>query len=155
MIPTMVEAHLRQRHRGFEHHVHAAAMTAQELAAVEHISGRRVAKAVIVALDGQLAIAVVGATEKVNLAALEEATGHCAELVPEGEFVRRFEPCEAGAEPPLAIFGLPIFADERLERERTLVMPGGTHEDAVLLDTHEWMTCERVQPVSNLGLRVV
>jgi Ala-tRNA(Pro) deacylase len=121
---------------------------------VEHVSGRRVAKSVIVRLDGQLAIAVVGATEKLNLAALEEATGTAAELVPEGEFAARFEPCEAGAEPPFALFGVPIFADERLEREHTLVMPGGTHEDALLLDVHEWMSCEKVTPVANLGLRV-
>lgn len=154
MIPTMVEAHLRQKHQGYEHHVHAPAMTAQELAAAEHVSGRRVAKAVILRLDGQLAIAVVGAAEKLNLGAVEEATGMAAELVPETEFAGRFVPCEAGAEPPFALFGLPIFMDEKLERERTLVMPAGTHEDAVLLDTHQWMTCERVQPVANLGVRV-
>ncbi len=154
MIPTMVEAHLRQKHQGYEHHVHAPAMTAQELAAAEHVSGRRVAKAVILRLDGQLAIAVVGAAEKLNLGAVEEATGMIAELVPEPEFAARFVPCEAGAEPPFALFGLPIFMDEKLERERTLVMPAGTHEDAVLLDTHQWMTCERVQPVANLGVRV-
>ena len=154
MIPIMVEAHLRQKHQGYEHHVHTPAMSAQELAAAEHVSGRRVAKAVILRLDGQLAIAVVGAAEKLNLGAIEEATGMTAELVPELEFAPRFEPCEAGAEPPFALFGLPIFMDEKLERERTLVMPAGTHEDAVLLDTHQWMTCERVQPVANLGVRV-
>jgi Ala-tRNA(Pro) deacylase len=154
MIPTMVEAHLRQKHLGFEHHVHTEAITAQELAAAEHVSGRRVAKSVVVKLDGQLAIAVVGATEKVNLAAIEEATGMSAELVPEPEFAARFSPCEVGAEPPFAIFGFPIFMDEKLERERTLVMPAGTHEDSILLDTHQWMSCENVQPVANLGIRV-
>jgi Ala-tRNA(Pro) deacylase len=154
MIPTMVEAHLRQRHQGYEHHVHTAVMTAQELAAAEHVSGRRVAKSVIVKLDGQIAIAVVGAVEKVNLAAIEEATGMAAELVSEPEFAARFSPCEAGAEPPFALFGFPIFMDEKLERERTLVMPAGTHEDSILLDTHQWMSCEKVQPVANLGLRV-
>ena len=154
MIPVMVEAHLRQKHQGYEHHVHPPAMSAQELAAAEHVSGRRVAKAVVLRLDGQLAIAVVGAAEKLNLGAIEEATGMTAELVPEPEFAPRFEPCEAGAEPPFAIFGVPIFMDEKLERERTLVMPAGTYEDAVLLDTHQWMTCERVQPVANLGVRV-
>jgi Ala-tRNA(Pro) deacylase len=153
MIPTLIQAHLRHRHRGYEHRVHEPAMTAQELAAAEHVSGHRVAKSVVVKLDGHLAIAVVGATERVNLAALEEATGTFAELAPEGEFARRFEPCEAGAEPPFAIFGVPIFADERLEHEQTLVMHGGTHQDAVRLDTHQWMTCEHVQPVANLGLR--
>jgi Ala-tRNA(Pro) deacylase len=76
------------------------------------------------------------------------------ELVAEQEFATRFEPCERGSEPPFALFGVPIFMDARLEQERTLLMPAGTHEDAILLDTHEWMACERVQPVSNLGLLV-
>jgi Ala-tRNA(Pro) deacylase len=151
MIPYMIEAHLRLRHQGFEHLVHQPAMTAQELAAAEHVSGRHVAKPVIVRMGGQLAIAVVAATDQVDLASLEEATGLGAELVGEEEFQRRFAPCEAGAEPPLAVFGFPIYVDAKLENERTLVMPAGTHEDAVVLDTHEWMRCERVQPVSHLG----
>jgi Ala-tRNA(Pro) deacylase len=153
MIPYMIEAHLRLRHQGFEHLVHPAAMTAQELAAAEHVSGRHVAKPVIVRMGGQLAIAVVAATDQVDLASLEEATGLGAELATEDEFARRFAPCEAGAEPPLAVFGFPIYVDTKLESERTLVMPAGTHEDAVVLDTHEWMRCERVQPISHLGTR--
>ena len=152
MIPSMIEAHLRLKHQGFEHHVHPAAMTAQELAAAEHVSGRRVAKPVVVRMDGDLALAVVAATERLNLAALEEATGLSVELVGEDEFGPRFDPCERGSEPPFALFGLPIFMDSKLEQEQTLLMPAGTHEDAILLDTHEWMYCERAQPVANLGL---
>lgn len=154
MIPTMIQAHLRLHHQGSEHLTHEAVMTAQDLAAAEHVSGRHVAKSVIVRLDGQLAMAVVAATEKVNLAALEEALGVPAELVAEEEFAPRFEPCEAGAEPAFALFGLPIFVDQKLETERTLVMPAGTHEDAVVLDTREWLNCEKPQAIANLGVRV-
>jgi Ala-tRNA(Pro) deacylase len=154
MIPSMVEEHLRQRHHGFEHHLHRAAMTAQELAQAEHVKGRRVAKPVILRLGGELAIAVVAASDKVSLSALEEATGRPAELALESEFEGRFTPCEVGAEPPLAVFGLPIFVDAKLESEPRLVMPGGTHRDAVVLETREWMTCEGVQPVANLGVHM-
>lgn len=154
MIPATVEAYLRSHHSGFAHHIHRVAMTAQELAAADHVTGRRVAKPVIVRLGGRLAIAVVRATDRLNLAALEEATGEAAELVGERDFADRFAPCELGAEPPLALFGLPIFVDERIERVPTLVMPAGTHEDAVELDTNAWMRAERAQPVSNLGLPI-
>ncbi len=154
MIPMMIQAHLRLRHQGCEHLTHDAVMTAQDLAAVEHVSGRHVAKPVVVKLDGHLAIAVVAATERVNLAALEEALGVRAELVPEPEFEQAFRPCEAGAEPPLALFGIPIFVDQKLETEKTLLMAAGSHEDAVLLDTHEWLACEKPQPIANLGVRV-
>ena len=71
--------------------------------------------------------------------------------MPESEFSQRFQPCEAGAEPPLAMFGVPIFVDESLLKEKKLVMPGGTHEDAIVLDTGEWMRCEGVTPIAGLG----
>jgi Ala-tRNA(Pro) deacylase len=153
MIPAMIETHLRDHHLAFEHHRHTVAMTAQELAASEHVSGYRVAKPVVVKLDGKLALAVVAATDKVALGTLEEATASTAELVAERDFMERFSPCEAGAEPPLALFGLPIFVDEKLLHEKKLLMPGGTHEDAIALDTHDWIVREEVQPIANLGIR--
>jgi Ala-tRNA(Pro) deacylase len=152
MIPSMIETHLRLKHRGFEHHVHPAVMTAQHLAATEHVSGHRVAKPVAIKVAGGLALAVIAASDRLNMAALEEATGRTVELVGEREFAPRFEPCEPGAEPPFGLFGVPIFMDLKLEQERTLLMQAGTHEDAVLLDTREWMACERAQPIFNLGL---
>ena len=152
MIPEKIAAHLRQHHAGFRHTVHGEAVRAQDLAESEHVSGFRVAKPVIVRVDGGLAIAVVAAASRVSLSALEEATGGRVELAPERDFADRFHPCEVGAEPPLRLFGLPIFVDERLTHEKSLVMPAGTHQDAVELDTHEWIRCEAVQPVANLGL---
>jgi Ala-tRNA(Pro) deacylase len=112
-----------------------------------------VAKPVVVKVGGQLAIAVVSAAEKVALGVLEEATGEQAELVPETEFAARFSPCEAGAEPALGIFGVPIFADEKFLHEDRVLMQAGTHEDSVVLDTHHWILCEKIQPVANLGAR--
>lgn len=153
MIPALIEAHLRSHHGGYEHHRHASAMTAQERAAAEHVSGYEVAKPVVVKLDGKLAFAVVAAPERVSLGTLEEATGTAAELVPEAEFAPLFTPCDSGAEPPLSLFGIPIFADEKFLHARKLMMPAGTHEDSVVLDTHEWIRCEAVQPIANLGAR--
>jgi Ala-tRNA(Pro) deacylase len=154
MIPATVETYLRSHHSGFAHHVHPVAMTAQERAHADHVTGRRVAKPVVVRLGGRMVLAVVRATDRLNLAALEEATGERAELVPEREFAGRFAPCEAGAEPPLALFGLPIFVDAALEAVPTLVMAAGTHHDAVELDTNAWMRAERAQPIGSLGLPI-
>jgi len=155
MIPASIEAHLRERYRSYTHHTHAAAASAQDLAAAEHVSGHRVAKPVVVRLGGELALAVVAATDRVNLSVLEEATGSRAELMPEAEFCERFRPCDAGAEPPLAIFGARIFVDLAFIQQWRIVMAAGTHEDAVVLDTGEWLWCERAQPIVNLGQRAV
>jgi Ala-tRNA(Pro) deacylase len=153
MMPDIIERHLRERYRGFEHHVHRSASTARDLASAEHQSGHRVAKVVVLHIGGELAMAVVAATDRVNIAPLEEATGSEADLVPEAEFAPRFVPCETGAEPPLAIFGVPIFVDDKLMREQRIVMPAGTHEDAVIVETGEWLWQEHVQPITNLGRR--
>jgi Ala-tRNA(Pro) deacylase len=148
-----VEAHLRECHAGFEHHPHKSAVTAQELAEAEHVSGYRVAKPVVVRIDGDPAIVVVAAAEHVRLGVLEEATGSKVELVPEWEFVEWFPACELGAEPPLAMFGLPILVDDKLASSDRLLMPAGTHQDAVVIETDRWLQCERVQTIPGLGGR--
>jgi Ala-tRNA(Pro) deacylase len=154
MIPIVIEEHLRAHHRGFEHHMHMSAMTAQDLAAADHMTGYHVAKPVVVKVGGKLAMAVVSAAERVSLGMLEEATGESAELVPEAAFTSRFHPCEAGAEPPLSVFGLPIFADEKFLHADRVLMQAGTHEDSVVLDTHQWIVEEHIQPIANLGTRL-
>jgi len=153
MIPALIEAHLRERHPVYQHHVHAAAETARGLAAAEHAIGERVAKSVVLKSNGKLAIAVVAATERLDVDVLERASASHVELVPEREFSERFRPCDVGAEPPLAMFGVPIFVDDKLMRQPTVVMPGGTHEDAIVLDTSEWARCEGVRAIANLGRR--
>ena len=153
MIPERIEQYLKQHHPACEHMAHARAVQAQRVAAVEHVSGARMAKTVVVDMDGEEVIAVVAADRKVDLAVLARISGAgTVELVPEDDFAPRFTPCEAGAEPPLGLFGLPIFVDEALAREPWLVMRGGTHEDALRVRTDEWMREEHVTPVPHLGV---
>ena len=154
MIPRAIENHLHDHHGGSEPRFHFRAVTAQRLAAAEHVSGRRVAKPVVVRLDGKLALCVISAAERLDLSALEQATGAPARLAAEDEFADLFQPCEAGAEPPLGLFGLPIYVDAELSRQPKLLMRAGTHEDAVELDTAEWMRCEGARAVERLGVKL-
>ena len=152
MIPTMIDSYLREHRLRFEHCVHGRAVAAQRLAAAEHVPGARVAKSVVVSVDGTLALAVVSALEHVDVEALRTAL-HASEvhLVPEQRFADRFWPCEAGAEPPLSVFGVPIYVDAALAREPWLLMRGGTHEDALRVDTDDWLLSERARIVDGLG----
>lgn len=153
MIPSPIENYLREHRLSYEHHVHPRAVPAQEVAAAEHVSGSRVAKPVVVSLDGSLAIAVISAVQRLDLDALSRATGaREAALVAEPEFAGRFDPCEAGAEPPLGLFGLPIYVDAELSREPLLVMRGGTHQDSISVETRAWMKAEGVRPIPGLGM---
>jgi Ala-tRNA(Pro) deacylase len=153
MIPERIERYLVDHHLPFVHTTHVRAVAAQRFAAAEHVPGDRIAKPVVVRVDGELALAVVSATQRVDVEELARALGaQKVELVPEHEFEGRFEPCEVGAEPPLRLFGLPIYVDANLARMTRLVMRGGTHEDALELDTDEWMRSEHATPVEGLGI---
>lgn len=152
MIPERIEQYLVDHHLPFVHTTHVRAVPAQRFAAAEHVPGDRIAKPVVVSVDGELALAVVSATQRVDAEELAQALGaRKVELVPEPQFEGRFEPCEVGAEPPLGLFGLPIYVDAALARMPRLVMRGGTHEDAIEVETAEWMRSEHVTPVEGLG----
>lgn len=152
MIPETIHRYLEEHHLPYEHTTHVRAVSAQRLAAAEHVTGDRIAKTVVVKVDGELSLAVVAATEKVDVDALRRAvTAAEVELVPEAEFEGRFGACEVGAEPPLGLFGLPIYVDAGLAREPWIVMRGGTHEDALKIETAAWLRSERVKPVDRLG----
>lgn len=152
MIPDRIDQYLRDRELPFVHSVHMRAVPAQRLAHAEHVTGDRIAKPVVVSLDGRLALAVVSAAQHVDMEALRRVTGaRVARLAPEESFEGRFEPCEMGAEPALGLFGLPLYVDGDLAREPWLVMRGGTHEDSITIDTAAWIAAEHPTPVDGLG----
>jgi len=112
---------------------HSKAYTAQGIAAIAHISGREVAKTVIVKLDGDLAMAVLPASYQVDLEALRRATGvREAELATETEFKRHFPDCETGAMPPFGnLYGIPVYVDETLAEDREIAFNAGSHYELI------------------------
>ncbi len=77
---------------------HPVAYTAQEIAAVTHISNKEMAKTVVVKIDSTLAMAVLPASYEVDLSLLKAATGaRTLSLAKEAEFKDRFPECDIGA----------------------------------------------------------
>ena len=114
---------------------HSAAFTAQEIAAASHISGREIAKTVIVRLDGELAMAILPASQRIDLEHLAEAAGvGRAELVPEAGFRERFPGCETGAMPPFGnLYGLPVYVSDDLTDDEFIAFNAGTHTELIQL----------------------
>ncbi len=112
---------------------HSKAFTAQGIAAIAHISGRELAKTVIVKLDGDLAMAVLPAAYQVDLEALRRRTGvRVAELATEHEFKRHFPDCETGAMPPFGnLYGIPVYVDETLAEDREIAFNAGSHYELI------------------------
>jgi len=152
MIPVKIEQYLTEHGLPYEPRMHSRAVSADRLAAAEHTSGNCVAKVVVVRADGELALAVIAASQHLDAERLRTVmSARVLTLAPEESFAGRFAPCETGAEPPLAMFGLPIFVDSRLALEPRIVMRAGTHEDAIELFTDDWLLSERARIVDGLG----
>ena len=114
---------------------HSKAYTAQDVAATSHISGKEIAKTVMVRLGGKMAMAVVPASRMVDLEHLREITGATsAELATESEFKDRFPECEVGAMPPFGnLYDLDVYVDESLREDEEIAFNAGTHTELVRL----------------------
>lgn len=114
---------------------HSVAYTAQGIAALTHISGRELAKTIIAKIDGELSMAVLPASFHVDLSLLRTAAGaNEAGLALEEEFKDRFPDCETGAMPPFGnLYGMAVFADESLARDKEIAFNAGSHRELVRL----------------------
>jgi len=112
---------------------HSIAYTAQGIAALVHLSGKKLAKTVIVKIDGVLAMAVVPASMHVDLDLLRALTGaNMVELATEREFKDAFPDCETGAMPPFGnLYDIPVYADENLAEHEEITFNAGTHRELV------------------------
>jgi Ala-tRNA(Pro) deacylase len=112
---------------------HSSAHTAQEIAASAHIPGRAMAKTVIVKLDGRLAMAVLPASEMIDLELLADAAfAQQAELAEEEEFGDRFPECELGAMPPFGnLYGMDVYVADSLAEDEEIAFNAGSHTDLV------------------------
>jgi len=112
---------------------HSPAVTAQGIAGLAHIPGQELAKTVIVKLDGSFVMAVIPAKYHVDLALLKKnAKAKTAVLASEEEFQGLFPDCETGAMPPFGnLFGLTVFVEETLEKDKEIAFNAGTHRELI------------------------
>lgn len=133
---------------------HSIAYTAQGIAALVHLSGKRLAKTVIVKIDGVLAMAVVPAAVHVDLDLLRALTGaSVVEIATEQEFKDAFPDCETGAMPPFGnLYDMTVYADKNLAEHEEITFNAGTHHELVRL---AWADMVRlVEPqIANLTQR--
>jgi Ala-tRNA(Pro) deacylase len=120
---------------------HSQAFTAQEVAQRLHVSGREMAKTVVLRTAGGLALAVVRAPDRVDLERAGAILGEDVSLASEREFERAFPDCEMGAMPPFGnLYGLPTLVDEELAKDQEIVFNAGTHTDAIRMAFRDFTT---------------
>ena len=112
---------------------HSTAYTAQEIAGSAGIPGKELAKAVMVKMDGKMAMAVLPASYRVDFGLLKKASGAGkVELATEEEFKDMFPECDVGAMPPFGnLYDLPVYVSTSLAEDEEITFNGGSHEDAI------------------------
>jgi Ala-tRNA(Pro) deacylase len=112
---------------------HSPAFTAQEIAAAAHISGKALAKTVIVKMDGHFAMVILPAHDQVNFSKLKEVTGTSGvDLASEPAFKDKFSGCEVGAMPPFGnLFEMPVFVSHHLSHQDHILFNAGSHSELI------------------------
>lgn len=129
-LPAL-EQYLREFRAPFSTLSHGAAYRATEVAARAGVPCRQMAKPVLVHVDGTLAMAVVPADARVDLARLREVTdAGSVRLAGEAEFQDRFPECEPGAMPPFGnLYGMALYVDRQLADDGSVCFNAGSHTD--------------------------
>ena len=114
---------------------HSPVYTAQQTAASAHISGKELAKTVMVKVDGKMAMAVLPASYRVNFELLKKAAEvREVELATEEEFKGMFPGCDVGAMPPFGnLYGMEVFVAEKLAEDEEIAFNAGSHTELIKL----------------------
>ncbi len=114
---------------------HSPAFTAQQIAENAHISGKELAKTVMIKIDGKMAMAVLPASYHVDFKLLEEASGAIrVSLADEQEFKDMFADCEVGAMPPFGnLYDMDVYVARSLAEDEEIFFNAGTHSELIRL----------------------
>ena len=140
MPAEKLKAYLDSHHIQYETISHSMAFNAQRVAATTHIPGKEMAKTVVVKMDGEMAMAVLPASYKVDLNQLRIAAGsNLIEIASEMEFKSRFPDCEPGAMPPFGnLYNMRVYVAHSLTEDKMIAFNAGTHIELIRMTYHDF-----------------
>jgi Ala-tRNA(Pro) deacylase len=130
---------------------HPATHSALETAEILHVSGKEMAKVVMIKDGPEDVMAVLPSSLKVDVGRIQEVLGHQGNqrvrLATEAEFTALFPDCEVGMMPPFGnLYGLDVLVDAALTDDEEIVFPAGTAREAIRMryDDFERLVVPRV-----------
>ena len=113
---------------------HEPTMSSTRTAQACHISGKRIAKAVVLRCDGGFVLAVLPASRHVRLADLRAQLGENVDFAAEGEIEGVFRDCVRGAVPPVGdCYGLDWIVDDGIDDKGDVYLEAGDHATLIRL----------------------
>jgi Ala-tRNA(Pro) deacylase len=133
-IAPILQRHL-DRNVTYDVLTHDPTMSSTRTAQACHVSGDRLAKAIVLRHDGRYLLAVLPATHHVRLADLKTQIGDDVDLADENEIRRLFPDCALGAVPPVGeCYELDVIVDDSIQAQPDVYLEGGDHMTLVHLD---------------------
>ena len=127
-IAQALEQHLTTRQIPYEVVTHSPTATSARTAQVAHVSGDKIAKAVLLKDDVGYLLAVLPATHHIRFDTLSKMLGRNLNMASEAEAGALFVDCELGAIPPDGFaYGLDMVVDDALEGQAELFLGAGDH----------------------------
>ena len=131
-LATRLQQYLTDKEIAYEVITHRPTASSSSTAEASHISGDRVAKAVIVKDEAQFMMAVLPASHHVKLGELSRVFDRPVGLATEDEASELFPDCMTGAIPALgAAYGLDMAVDDSLAMQPEVYFEGGDHTSLV------------------------
>jgi Ala-tRNA(Pro) deacylase len=140
-IPMNISRFLDSQHVSYQSRRHSPAYTAQGIAQAQHLSGKKLAKVVMVkADDNRLVMSVLQANCRVDLERLAQLMNtKRIRLAKEEEFKDIFPDCELGAMPPLGnLYHLDVWVDDALKSHNDICFNAGTHAEIIQMDFQDF-----------------
>lgn len=115
---------------------HSKAYTAQQVAQSAHISGKDMAKTVMINIDGRMAMAVLPASLHIDFSLIKrEIPGMKITLASEDDFRNLFPDCEVGTMPPFGnLYDMEVFVDKNLQADHMIAFNAGSHTELIQMD---------------------
>jgi CheY-like chemotaxis protein/prolyl-tRNA editing enzyme YbaK/EbsC (Cys-tRNA(Pro) deacylase) len=124
---------------------HPPVFSASRLARAEHVSGRRVAKTVLLNARNHPVAVILPACARLDLGRVQAVLGaEGLSLATEGEIAGWFKGCHPGCVPPLRLrTDELLLMDRSLAHLKEMVFAAGTPEDAVAVRFRDWLRAVR------------
>jgi Ala-tRNA(Pro) deacylase len=127
-IAASVDSYLARSGVEYDLVAHDRTSTSSQSAQAAHVSGDQLAKCVMLQDDRGYVMAVLPASHRLDVDALDEQLGRTLMLADEEELATMFADCEPGAMPPLGqAYGVEAVVDDDLLKADDVYFEAGDH----------------------------
>jgi len=153
-IALTLQEYLNDRNIIYDVIIHELTNSSTRTAQASHVPGDRLAKGVLLAKEGGFVMAILPASCKVQLDAIEQML-HCpVNFATEDEICSIFSDCAIGAVPPIgAAYALDSVVDASLEEQADLYLEGGDHRSLIHISHAQFHDLMKDVPHGHIGKR--